>query len=56
MQTGLSHYQYFTYWKLFLIDIRNFANLIILFINELENLAMSFNIELCLKWVYKLPW
>ena len=45
MQTGLSHYQYFTYWKLFLIDIRNFANLIILFINELENLAMSFNIE-----------
>ena len=56
MQTGINHYQHFKYWKLFLIDIRDFANLIILFINELKNLAVSFNTELCLKGVHKLPW
>ena len=54
MQTGINQYQYFilNIGSNFSLTLGIFADLIILFTNELESLAVSFDTELSLKWVH----
>lgn len=53
-QTGINQYQYFilNIGSNFSLTLGIFAYLIILFTNELESLAVSFDTELSLKWVH----